>query len=97
MSSPIRLYHKFHEMLQTMPKWGRPELLETLALFMVGIFESRDVRLGRIAADVPLDTQEDSVAQRFRRWLKNPKVDERTIFDPVAQQLLWRYRLKKAG
>jgi hypothetical protein len=59
---------------------------------MVGIFESQDVRLGRIAANVPLDTQEDSVAQRFRRWLKNPQVDERAIFDPVARRLLWSLR-----
>jgi hypothetical protein len=79
-------------MLKAMPKWGRPELLATLALFMVGIFESGDVRLGRIAAKVPLDIQDDSVAQRFRRWLKNPQVDERAIWDPVARRLLWSLR-----
>jgi hypothetical protein len=55
---------------------------------MTGIFHSRDVRLSRIAENVPLDIQEDSVAQRFRRWLKNPRVDERAIYDPVARQLL---------
>jgi hypothetical protein len=92
MSSPIRLYHKFHEALKKMPKWGRPELLATLALLMVGIFESGDVRLGRIAAHVPLEAQEDSIAQRFRRWLKHPRVDERVIFDPVVRRLLWGLR-----
>jgi hypothetical protein len=46
------------------------------------------VRLSRIAENVPLDVQEDSVAQRFRRWLKNPRLDERAIYDPVARQLL---------
>jgi hypothetical protein len=92
MSSPIRLYHEFRGLFSQMSKWGRPELLETLALFMVGVFVSRDVRLGRIAAEVPLDIQEDSVAQRFRRWLKHPKVDEGVIFDPVARRLLWSLR-----
>lgn len=92
MSSPSRLYHEIRGLLSNMPKWGRPELVETLALFMVGIFAGRDVRLGRIAAEVPVDIQEDSVAQRFRRWLKNPKVDEQVIFDPVARRLLWSLR-----
>jgi hypothetical protein len=62
--------------------------MQTLALLMTGIFSSRDVRLSRIAENVPLDVQEDSVAQRFRRWLKNPRLDERAIYDPVARQLL---------
>jgi hypothetical protein len=62
--------------------------MQTLALLMTGIFSSRDVRLSRIAEQIPLDIQEDSVAQRFRRWLKNPHLDERAIYDPVARQLL---------
>jgi hypothetical protein len=92
MSSPRRLYHKFHKALSQWGKWGRPELLQPLALLMTGILESRDVRMSRMAAKVPLDIQEDSVAQRFRRWLKNPRVDERAIFDPVARHLLWGLR-----
>lgn len=59
---------------------------------MVGIFEARDVRLSRIAERVPLDIQEDNVAQRFRRWLKNEQVDVRTIYDPVAFGILGALR-----
>lgn len=88
MSGPIRLYHQLHQALKNMGNWGRPETMQTLALMMTGIFHSRDVRLSRIAENVPLDIQEDSVAQRFRRWLKNPRNDERAIYDPVARQLL---------
>ncbi len=88
MSGPIRLYHQFYHALKALDDWGRRELRETLALLMVGIFESRDVRLSRIAERVPLDIQEDSVAQRFRRWLKNPRVTERAIYDPVARRLV---------
>jgi hypothetical protein len=88
MSSPLKLYHQIHEALKGLGKWGRPELVETLAYLMVGIFMSRDVRLNRIAEEVPLAIQEESVAQRFRRWLKNPQVDERTIYDPVVRALL---------
>ncbi len=92
MSGPIRLYHQFHTALKHRGKWGRRELQETLALLMVGIFESRDVRLSRIAERVPLAAQEDSVAQRFRRWLKNPHVEARAIYDPVARDLLFSLR-----
>jgi hypothetical protein len=88
MSGPIRLYHELHRALKHLGKWGRPESMQTLALLMTGIFSSRDVRLSRIAEHVPLDMQEDSVAQRFRRWLKNPRLNERAIYDPVARQLL---------
>jgi hypothetical protein len=65
MSGPIRLYHELHRALKRLGKWGRPESMQTLALLMTGIFNSRDVRLSRIAEQVPLDIQEDSVAQRF--------------------------------
>ena len=84
MSGPQRLYHELHTALKRWQKWGRPELVQTLALLMVGIFETRDVRLSRIAERVPLAIQEDNVAQRFRRWLKNPQVDIRVLYDPVA-------------
>jgi hypothetical protein len=62
-----------HHALGKWQKRGRPELVKPLALLMTGIFEARDVRLSRIAERVPLDIQEDNVAQRFRRWLKNPQ------------------------
>jgi hypothetical protein len=92
MSGPQRLYHELHNALKTWQKWGRPELVQTLALMMVGMFEARDVRLSRMAERVPLDIQEDNVAQRFRRWLKNPQVSERTVYDPVAFGILGALR-----
>ncbi len=92
MSGPIRLYHELHHALERWQKWGRPELVQTLALLMVGIFEARDVRLSRIAERVPLDIQEDTVAQRFRRWLKNARVDVRVLYDPVAFSILGALR-----
>jgi hypothetical protein len=92
MSGPIRLYHALHNALKGWQKWGRPELVQTLALLMVGIFEARDVRPSRIAERVALDSQEDNVAQRFRRWLKNPQVDTRTLYDPVAFGILGALR-----
>lgn len=96
MSGPIRLYHDLHQALRhCWQKWGRPELVKTLALLMVGIFEARDVRLSRMAERVPLDIQEENVAQRFRRWLKNPQVDERVLYDPVAFGILGGVRHRR--
>lgn len=88
MSSPQQLYHQFHKRLKGLEKWGRPELVQTLAYLMVGIFQSQDVRLSRIASNVPLGRQDESIAQRFRRWLKHPRVNARTIYDPVVVELL---------
>ena len=92
MSSPLKLYHHVMDMLKPMAWQGRKETLQTLAFMMTGIFQSRDVRLSRIAEKVPLVAKQDSVAQRFRRWLKNPDIDERLIYDPIAQGLLFSLR-----
>ena len=67
MSSSLKLYHHVMAMLKPMAWQGRTETLHTLAFMMVGIFQSRDVRLGRIAGKVPMPIKQDSVEQRFRR------------------------------
>lgn len=92
MSSSLKLYHHMLMMLKPIAWQGRKETLQTLALLMTGIFQSRDVRLGRIAGKVPLPIKQDSVEQRFRRWLKNPRIDERVIYDPIARGLLFSLR-----
>ena len=92
MSSSLKLYHHVMAMLKPMAWQGRTETLHTLAFMMVGIFQSRDVRLGRIAGKVPMPIKQDSVEQRFRRWLKNPRIDERILYDPIAQGLLFSLR-----
>jgi hypothetical protein len=61
-----------HHALKKLGQWGRPESMQTLALLMTGIFNSRDVRLSRIAEQVPLDIQEDSVAHLS--WLHHTSV-----------------------
>ena len=85
MSSPLKLYHHVMDMLKPIAWQGRKETLQTLAFMMTGIFQSRDVRLGRIAGKVPLPIKQDSVEQRFRRWLKNPRIDERVLYRRPAQ------------
>jgi hypothetical protein len=68
MSDSIRLYHFLHDALKSLGQLGRKENRVTLAMLMVGIFKGQDVRLGRIAQQVPLGITQDSVEQRFRRW-----------------------------
>lgn len=92
MSSSLKLYHHVMTMLKPMTWQGRKETLHTLALMMTGIFQSGDVRLGHIAKKTPLPTKQDSVEQRFRRWLKNPHIDERVNYDPIARGLLFSLR-----
>jgi hypothetical protein len=92
MSSSLKLYHHVMAMLKPMAWQGRKETLQTLALLMSAIFQSGDVRLGRIARKVPLPIKQDSVEQRFRRWLKNPQLDERLLYDPIARGLLFSLR-----
>lgn len=92
MSGALQLYHTFYQALQPFWRQGRKENLKTLALLMVGIFQSGEVRLGRIAPKTPLPWSIASVTQRFRRFLKNPHVDERGVYDPLIRQVVWGLR-----
>jgi hypothetical protein len=60
-------------------QWKRPEHYKVLAWRMIAVLHSRDVRLETMANPLPLGAKPESVSQPFRRWLKNPRIDERAI------------------
>jgi len=43
---------------------------------------------------LPREAKPESVAQPFRRWLKNQAIDPRLIYDPVAGMRCRRLRIQ---
>lgn len=95
MSSLKQLYHQWEDQLKSLYEWQRPEHRKVLAWLMVGIFVAKDVCLERLGIALPQEAKPESVGQQFRRWLKNPKIDERMIYDPVARQVLESMRCRR--
>lgn len=84
------LYQELKGLLKQRIVWrGHKDTFHTLVSMMLGIFLSRDVRLGRIAPKSGLSGQMESIEQRYRRWLKNPRIKAKEIVDPVAKALLF--------
>lgn len=50
------------------------------------------MRLDKLGSELPLETKAESIAiaQRFRRWLKNGRIDKRIVYNPVARQVVER-------
>jgi len=96
MGNLCRVYQELESMIRSRLIWkGRQETLHTLIHLMLGVLLSHDVRLGRIGTKSGLPWKLESMEQRFRRWLKNPRVKAREIVDPVAKQLLFQRKRKR--
>ena len=50
-------------------------LPHNLALWVYGLFKARSCHLGKVADELPLEGQKDSLIQRLKRWLMNDHLD----------------------
>jgi len=92
----LALYQEIKGLLKQRIVWtGHEQTLHTLVSMMLGVLLCRDVRLGHIAMKGGLFGQLESIEQRYRRWLKNPRIKAREIVDPVAKQLLCQRKKRK--
>lgn len=88
METNLRLYHRILELLcQCLPD-ERITRQRNMALLMSGIYQSRAVQMALIVRNWPSRSKEPSLVNRLRRFLDNPRVDVRTWYRPVAEQLL---------
>jgi hypothetical protein len=61
---------------------------ESLALVIVGITRSQSGHLGKIARNLPLPTRQDSKEQRVRRLISNPRISQKTHYQPIVRQAI---------
>jgi hypothetical protein len=95
MSSIRQLYHEWAEQLTTLFVWKRPEHRKVLAWLMVAIYVGKDVCLDRLGLHLPREAKPESIGQQFRRWLKNPTLEARLIYDPVARGIVRKMRCRR--
>ena len=83
-----RLYPLWlHEFQQLWPKL-RITQLRTAAWLLVGIQQARSVHLSRVATVIPGTATLPSHTRRLARWLDNPAIHVRPLYDPLARDLL---------
>ena len=87
MKTKFQLYHT---MKQKFGQWFHltENNLSVLAWFVIGLIFASDVRLPRIARQIPWLTKVPSRTQRLFRWLKNPNIPPLEMAKRVASQWL---------
>src|SRR5262245_31030278 len=83
-----RLYGSVYLALAQLLPGEMDSRLTNMALLMVGIFTSRSVQTGRLAASIPLHIKKPSIVRRLERFLDNGSVRVRSWYEPIARWLV---------
>lgn len=75
----------------------RPRLRDPLTCALVGISQAVSPQQRAIAAALPLDTKQQSKVQRLRRLLKNAKLTDEHIYQPIVRQSLSGLKRQKVN
>lgn len=95
MSNLYQLYQQWNEQIKSLYGWRRAENHKVLAWLMVAIMVGKDVCLDRLGLNLPHEAKPESVAQQFRRWMKNKSIDARMVYDPIAREILSKIRYRR--
>jgi len=74
-------------MLKQMLKLDHQGQVVTLAMMIAGIVLSRKAQLSAMSSEIPIQTQEESIEMRLRRWVKDD-IDVEAVYMPFARQIL---------
>ena len=88
MQTNLRLYHR---VLAQLCQWLPGERItrqRNLALLVMGLFVSRAVHLALVVRVWPSRSKEPSLVNRLRRFLDNPRVNVRSWYRPIAEQVV---------
>lgn len=91
MSDSRRRYDAIKkELCQRLPQqWAEnEERMVNLSLLVSAIPKAKDLTQGALAAEMPLQAQDTSLAQRQRRWCMNKHIDERAYYRPLIEPFL---------
>jgi hypothetical protein len=83
-----QLYHNWFQRIVQMYPELRLTQQRNLAWMMVGIYQSRSVQLHRIAGKIPGTARLTSVVARLMRFVNNPALRVRPLYQPVAREWL---------
>jgi len=88
MSNQKRVYqHVLRGLKQALPHAPQGHTV-TLAMLMTGILLGKTVQFEKMAGEIPAPIQDASIAERLRRWVRNPNAAPEVFFTPFATALL---------
>jgi len=89
MSSSYELYNRIIGTLQPLVTVTNRKQLTNWIWIVVGILQAESIALSKIALHIPVGSaQEKSRITTIRRWLKNPKIDVWSFYEPLLQHIL---------
>ena len=91
-----QIYHNYYERIAQLLAGERITRIRNFAWLMAGIFLSKSVQLNKIGLKIPGKAREVSVVRRLSRFLSNPGIVVRTVYEPVVKQWI-RDLLAKQG
>jgi hypothetical protein len=88
--SNSELYRNWREQLSQLNPDKRYEKyrLTNMLMLVVGLFKAESVHLSKLARKIPVRARKNSLVQRLKRFLKNPAIQVREWYQPVARQLV---------
>lgn len=87
MANNQRVYNTLFSFIKSIID-QRITTIKNLCLLMTGIFLSHSIHLSEIADELPISGKSDSLVQRIRRFLKNEKIDDKAVYNPIAQGII---------
>jgi len=85
-----RLYHNWKQRICELRPEQRITQVRNFAWLIAGIFESRSVNLSRIGGKIPGSAKLVSTTRRLSRLLRNPAIEVRAWYEPIACSWLER-------
>ena len=83
-----KVYDTWNMRIRQLQPTERKTRIRNLTWLVVGIYQSRSVRLSRIAGKIPGKAKLLSFTKRLSRLLSNPMIDVRTWYEPIARSWL---------
>jgi hypothetical protein len=80
-----RLYDTWIQTVQQLLPGERVTRVRNLTWLIIGVSLSRSVRLDRVALKIPGPAKETSITRRLSRFLSNPAISARSIYEPIAR------------
>jgi len=82
------IYHTWFSRIEQLWPILRVTQMRNLAWLLVGIYRSRSVHLNDIAGQIPGRAKLVSLTRRLSRFLDNPAIRVRDMYEPIARALL---------
>ena len=90
MPNNLQLYHKMKQQLGQWLPLERSTRIRNMALFLTGLYLSGKPQLSKIVRTWPLRGKLPSLTNRLWRFLNNPKLEVRSWYAPLAEEIIKR-------